>query len=82
MGMPTQKEFDLGRRKGDVGAAATWVRRTGCDSWNDLLQKRGFRESIRKDYNHHCALTVSVSESNLLVEAYKKMEDDLNRVLA
>lgn len=45
--MPTQKEFDLGRRKGDVGAAATWVRRTGCDSWNDLLQKSGLRESKR-----------------------------------
>lgn len=81
MGMPTQKQFDMGRQKGEVGAATTWIRRAGCDSWNDLLQKCGFQESIRKDDNRHCALTVSVSESNLPVEAYKKMEDELNRVL-
>lgn len=82
MGMPTQRLFDLKRQKEYVGTATTWIRRAGCDSWNDLLQKCGFQESIRKDDNRHCALLVSVRESNLPVEAYKKMEDELNRVLA
>lgn len=78
MGMPPQRVFNNERAEGCV---SIWVRRTGCKSWNDLLQKSGFVEAVRRDNNHHCELIVSISELNLSVEAYDKMEETLKKIL-
>lgn len=81
MGMPPQKVFNDERAEGE-GCASTWVRKTGFESWNDLLQKSGFGEAVRRDNNHHCELIVSTSESDLSVEAYDRMEEILKKILA
>lgn len=80
MGMLPQKVFNNERAEGE-GCASTWVRRTGCELWNDLLQKSGFGEAVKRDNNHHCELIVSISESDLSAEAYDRMEETLKKVL-
>ncbi len=82
MGMPTFQEFNKMRKKDIIGGAETWVRRTGCESWIDLLKKSGFKEAVRKDRNHHCELSVTTKESSLPIEEYDRMEDILTKVLA
>ena len=38
IGMPSQRLFNIQREAGE-GCASTWVRRTGCASWNDCCRR-------------------------------------------
>lgn len=81
MGKPSEKSFNKDR-DGDIPHSTTWIKRTESDSWSDMLRKCGLAEYIKNSYNRHCPLTVSTSESDLSVEQYNKMEEDLKKILA
>ena len=80
MGMPSACEYTRRRPAGEA-TANTWVKRIGCDSWNDLLIKSGYEKCVRTHCNHHSELTAMISESELSFEEYEKMEEELSRLL-
>ena len=81
LGMPSANEFTRRRPAGEA-TALTWAKRTGCDTWTDLLIKSGFEKCIRTPCNHHPELTATITELELSVEEYEKMEKELSRLLA
>ena len=80
MGMPSACEFTRRRPVGEA-TANTWVKRAGCDSWNDLLIKSGYEKCVRTLCNHHCELTATANRPELSVEEYGVIEEALSKLL-
>ena len=74
MGMPPACEFNRRCPAGEA-TANTWVKRTGCDSWNDLLIKSGYEKCVRTHCNHHCELTETANRPELSVEEYDALAE-------
>lgn len=81
LGTPSEDLFDKVRPEGEA-CADTWKRRLKCKRWSELLRKCGFGHCVRANDNKNVKLTVSTSKSTLSIEDYKKMEQNLEKLLA